>query len=385
MHSWRFHICSMSTLQQLRRSQHIATQVATDIRRGDNRFRHRRLPGSIPAKGTQLYLSSFMNRCSAQLVSIMPTNQCLVNSSFFSSTTVTTTTTTQPNSSTDEQVVNIPFNDSLLVTVSDDLVNIARNNSSLLHNLETRTIEESPDNDALHTAAPPIATSQLLTYEGKETYFQFDYRNHPPITCVPMQNLLRKIEATLHSAHLEPYGPYRGVATMKQNIERMEEGEKFRLGRGKSMRKLGVIAPIIYNPENLHGYIALSRALLRLLKDRHAIYGSGDTPVLTEMNWKKIGQGFFGPDSDICIKYKEAEDILRDLWFRGKNDRFTHLQFTHFRLLKKKREAAMQMPTEVDQSAENENEDGQHMPKPPRKKRSKRMAKRESEMEHDKT
>jgi hypothetical protein len=267
-----------------------------------------------------------------------------------------------------DEIKAIPKVESHHVMITDDLINIARHNSfavqrnrrkksptsdfiakykgAQLVDHEEQMDDEDDDNGegghynelehgdpSSHLSPPP-----LITYEGKETYFQFDYRNHKTEVKTAMKNLLEKIETTLLNAHLEPYDKFRGVGTIKQNIALMEEGVKFRLGRRRSLKKDGTVIPIRKRPQNITGYIQLKRALLRLLKDRHAIYSSGNTNTITELKWKKIGQGFFGPDSDICVKYVEAERMLCDLWFRGKSDVFDKKQKWHFRLVEKKKQ-----------------------------------------------
>ena len=265
-----------------------------------------------------------------------------------------------------DDIIVIPKIESHHVMITNDLIDIARHNSFAVQKTQSKESsisnflakykakeladdEEQMDDDygeADHGSeleggellSSNILPPPLITFEGRETYFQFDYRNHKTEVNEPMKNLLEKIETTLHDAHLERHAKFRGVGTIKQNIELMEEGVKFRMGRRRSMKKDGAVIPIRKRPENLTGYIQLKRALLRLLKDRHTIYTSGNTNTITELKWKKIGQGFFGPDSDICVKYKEAERMLRDLWFGGKSDIFHKLQKWHFRLVEKKKQ-----------------------------------------------
>jgi hypothetical protein len=153
----------------------------------------------------------------------------------------------------------------------------------------------------------------------------------------------------LYNAHLEPYGKFRGVATVRSNIENMKEGTKFRIGRKRSLTKLGVIQPLhVRRRFNLAGYTFLTRTILRLLKERHAIYSTGGTPVINELKWKNIGKSFFGPDSDICIRHRHVQVILRDLWFRGHSELFAHCHKWHFRRLKQREERALHPPEEID-------------------------------------
>jgi hypothetical protein len=322
------------------------------------------------------YLSLIYHHCTGTLSFHCTNYRCFTSITNGTDSIVEQATTTkQPlvSPTMKELVTTIPHDNSHLVTVSNDLVNIAIQNSLAVKNSRRRASsrhyndnvddtdsnrgyieslfdynegedddEGNDEDDSYEIDGDQTSTERmdlpLITYEGEETYFQFDYRNHTTAVNAPMSNLLRKIETTLFNAHLEPFGRYRGVATLKHNIEIMNEGVKFRLGRGRSLQKDGVIVPKRKKIQNTTGYIQLKRALLRLLKDRQAIYGSGNTNTITELKWKQIGRSFFGPDSDICISYQETEDILRDLWFRGKSDKFNHLQKWHFRLVQKKKE-----------------------------------------------
>jgi hypothetical protein len=345
-----------------------------------------------------------------------------MNNRYFTSTSGDTDSAAEPPSNMpqglvttnfDKLVTTLPYDDSHFVTVSDELVNLATENSlavrrsrrqaSVDHTNNNGVDEEShrgyidsilndknddegndenDSDDADDTDYDQTTTLvkgvPLITYEGEETYFQFDYRNHKTEINTPMSNLLRKIETTLHNAHLEPFGRYRGVGTLKSNIENMQEGERFRLGRGRSLKKDGVIVQLRRKKVNTTGFIKLKYALLRLLKDRQAIYGSGNTNTITELKWKQIGRSFFGPDSDICIKYKEAEGILRDLWFRGKSDKFNHLQKWHFRLVQKKKERLLHPRDPNEPITPKATKQKKYIPRQPSKNRflwdDKRMA-----------
>ena len=305
--------------------------------------------------------SQFHTRQSALFINVINRNTCRSSSTIVESNEQDTDDLQQDSRHDIDELKVIPKVESHHVMVTNDLIDIARHNSVTVqkyrlkvstkpdfltkyrgealtdHEEQMDDEDEGEENDVNkleHDGVPP----PLITYEGKETYFQFDYRNHKTEVNAPMKNLLEKIETTLYNTHLEPYEKFRGVATMKQNIELMEEGVKFRLGRRRSMTKDGGVMAIRKHPENVTGYIQLKRALLRLLKDRHSIYTSGNTNTITELKWKKIGQGFFGPDSDVCVKYNQAERMLRDLWFRGTSDIFNKLQKWHFRLVEKKKQ-----------------------------------------------
>jgi hypothetical protein len=272
------------------------------------------------------------------------------------------------------KLIAIPKVESHSVMISNDLVDFAERNSSAMQNLKQKGrstsdfcdeyklnewadhdkemdyddddyVEGDHDSGTYDGESPSnILPPPPFTFEGKETYFQFDYRNHKTEVNPTMKNLLNKIEKTIHNAHLEPYGKFRGVATIRLNIALMEEGEKFRLGRRKSWIKDGTLVPIRKWPPNLTGQIRLKRDFVRILKDRHTIYTAGNMNVLSELKWKKIGQGFFGPDSDICVKPADAVTMLRDLWFRGESNLFNKFQHWHFRLLEKKKKKDLLSP-----------------------------------------
>jgi hypothetical protein len=175
----------------------------------------------------------------------------------------------------------------------------------------------------------------------EETFFQWDYRNHPKIEGKNMNNLLNKIEATLNNAHLEPYGRQRGVATVLQNVMDMEVGEKFRLGRNKSFKKLKPINPWNEkeprpNPKkkkrrinNMLRPTQLCRSLFKLLNDRHAIYASGCTAEISALDEYCLGESFFGPTTHVRVSPRTAKLMLKELWLHGHSSTFNMFQKNH--------------------------------------------------------
>jgi hypothetical protein len=230
----------------------------------------------------------------------------------------------QPTEEEEQLEVRIPGTDSLVIMVSDELVDMVKQNSELIESQYKHRIEDEDYNNDL-IEPPPV-----IMYKDEATYFQFDYRNHPPITDVSMKNLLRKIEASLYRTHLEPYGRDRGVQTMAQNVESFKEGKMFRVG-SKSYNKHGTIEPVKKAEVKVNRY-----SLLRLLKERHTIYATGNHSRLATVDKNIIGKSFFGPESDINVLHKEAELLLRDLWFFGMSQRFNGLQRRHFSMENRK-------------------------------------------------
>jgi hypothetical protein len=223
----------------------------------------------------------------------------------------------------------IPGADSVVVLVSDDIVQMVQQNSQLMRHTLIRDAR-----DAKVTVNPSeneLMDIPLITYRARTTYFQFDYRNHDTPITESMQGLLRKIEATLENTDLEPFGKNRGLETMRQNITNLGEGEGYRI-KNRSLNKSGSIEPVKKFNLNLNRY-----ALMKLLKERHCIYATGVHERFGQLDFVELGRSFFGPDSDVEVRGWEAEEILSELWFRGTSSRFRGLQRRHFALLRRKK------------------------------------------------
>jgi hypothetical protein len=220
---------------------------------------------------------------------------------------------------------------SVVVIVNDNIVQMVRQNSELMKHTLVRDARDAQLRANVPALDGESADAPLFIYRARPTYFQFDYRNHDVPITVSMQGLLRKIEATLENADLEPFGKERGVETMKRNIENLAEGEGYRV-RNRSRNKLGSI-----QKAKKGTLLTLNRyALLKLLKERHCIYATGIHERLGQLNFVEIGRSFFGPESDVEVRGWEAEQILNELWFQGKSNRFQGLQRRHFAILRKK-------------------------------------------------
>ena len=230
-------------------------------------------------------------------------------------------TITQPNELVD---VRIPGRDSQVIMVSDSLVEMLQQNSAVVKARMPTLVE--PD-----TTEPMIGAVPLIMYKGKETYFQFDYRNHPPITDNDTKNLVRKIERALRNTHLEPIGTInRGVETMTMNIENLKEGEDFRLSR-RTYSKAGLFEPIhAIKPKTTRF------TLLKSLTERHALYATGNNPRFGSLKRNKLGQSLFGEDSEIEVLSRDVARILRNLWCFGECTMFNGLQRRHFAMKRRK-------------------------------------------------
>ena len=156
-----------------------------------------------------------------------------------------------------------------------------------------------------------------------------------------MKNLLQKIEATIHNAHLEPFGRARGVQTVRENIMYMEVGDKYRLGHKKSFTKGrlvlryqrgGLLPDYKRTNEQMRQRLRpkpLLRSIFKCLYERHAIHATGCTPALGIVDDRTLGESFFGPDTHITLNQIDAKLILRELWLHGHSSKFNKLQKNH--------------------------------------------------------
>ena len=231
------------------------------------------------------------------------------------------TTATLPKDIIDVQ---IPGRDSQVIMVSDNLMEMLQQNSDVIK-------ARMPKLEELETNEPMIGATPLILWRGEETYFQFDYRNHPPITAFDNKNLLRKIERVLRNIHLEPIGDKnRGVATMERNIENMKEGDDYRLSR-RTYNKTGLFEPINALKPKTTRY-----TLIKSLTERHALYATGNNWRFGGLKRNVLGQSLFGVDSEIEVKARDTATILRDLWCFGQSYMFDGLQRRHFAMKRRK-------------------------------------------------
>lgn len=236
-----------------------------------------------------------------------------------------------PPSEEEHQVVTapIPGSDSLVVLVNDDILQMVEQNCDLMKHTLIRDARDAKVN-VTALVDNEMREVPLITYKATPTYFQFDYRNHDAPLTESMQGLLRKIEATLENADLEPFGRNRGVETIKRNIENLREGDRYRI-RKRSRSKSGLIERKKKDKVNVNRY-----TLLKLLKERHCIYTTGTHERLGQLDQIVLGRSLFGPESDVKITSREVEQVLNELWFQGVSSRFRGLQRTHFALLRRK-------------------------------------------------
>ena len=217
--------------------------------------------------------------------------------------------------------------DSQVIMVSDNLIDMVQRNSELIKaSTSLSTLDESET-----TNEPWIGAVPLITYKGKETYFQFDYRHHPPIVNQDIKNLLRKIERVLRNIHLEPLGNFnRGVETMQKNVENMKEGEDYRVSR-KTYSTGGLFQLIDEEKPRTTRF-----SLLKTLTERHALYATGNNPKFGQLKKNVLGQSLFGTDSEVEVKASVTAIILRDLWCNGSSTMFEGLQRRHFAMKRRK-------------------------------------------------
>jgi hypothetical protein len=217
--------------------------------------------------------------------------------------------------------------------------------------------------------SPPPPTTLYDHFGPKELYFQWDYRNHPKVEHPNMIRLLKKIEVTLKDTHLEPFGTERGVETMRRNIESMENGTRFRLGRGKSLevgkRNLDLRRYTVNGVLKPHGKKLqrkmnimlrtrpLMKSLLKLLCDRHSVYASGYTSDLGVLSPKMIGQSFFGPKTKKKVNTKEAKVMLRQFWILGFSEEFNKMR----KIKRKRRYKRSNDDDDTDEDTDTEEEE----------------------------
>jgi hypothetical protein len=223
--------------------------------------------------------------------------------------------------------VRIPGRESQVIMVSDDMMKMLQQNAEIVKASIPKL--EEPDE-------PMIRAVPIIMYKGEEAYFQFDYRNHPPVTDNDTKNLIRKIERVLRNIHLEPIGDKdRGVETMRMNVENMADGEDYRLSR-RSYHKNGLFEPINAVPPKI-----TRKALLKTLTERHSLYVTKNNPRFGGLDRNKLGQSLFGEDSEVEVKARDVAAILHDLWCFGYSSFFNGLQRRHFAMKRRKEVKAM--------------------------------------------
>jgi hypothetical protein len=201
---------------------------------------------------------------------------------------------------------------------------------------------EGADDNATTQQTIQAPGTTIYHYKStEETYFQWDYRYHRKVKETNMINMLKKIETTLHNAHLEPYGKQRGVDTVRNNLLNLDVKEKFRLGRNKSLEKGKIIRKSGKNGlapdykvmhermKRLLRPMYLLRSMLKVLYERHAIYASGYTVELSKLDEYCLGESFYGYKTHIRMDHHTAKLILRELWLHGWSGKFNKLQKEH--------------------------------------------------------
>lgn len=190
----------------------------------------------------------------------------------------------------------------------------------------------------------PVEPPNMTIYHYKsteETYFQWDYRNHPEVKERNVVNTLIKINRTLKDAHLEPHGKQRGVDTVRNNILNLDVTEKFRLGRHKSLQKGKIsckstrdgVKPDYERMQRRMTKLlrpnSLLRSILKVIYERHAIYASDYTEQIAHLDPCCLGESFFGPETNVRVDYDTSRLMLRELWLHGHSGTFNKLQGKH--------------------------------------------------------
>ena len=189
----------------------------------------------------------------------------------------------------------------------------------------------------------------------RETFFQWDYRNHPRVKDVFMLGYLNEIALILKNVNLEPFGKYRGVETMRQNILNMELSARRRimtcLAYGKFVDKDMyqylmddvIIESLGKTLDKERQQKALSpgpmrRALFELLCHRHAIYASGRIFDLNSVSYDLLGKSFFGPNARVNLSARQVKLILKELWTLGVSQRMNVVHWNYYGDYKRNKE-----------------------------------------------
>ena len=175
----------------------------------------------------------------------------------------------------------------------------------------------------------PVPSAIIFQKTGKETFFQFDYRNAPPPANMKpnLASLLEKIQITLKDTEYEPYHNRRGCETLRTNIQNLPDGTKFRVGGAKkSAQKVG---DGYDKAVNVTTHRALRKSMFYLLWERHAIMTSGTTHDWKKLSSKAIGQSLLGPETRVVVDQRLGKEIIQELWIRGVSSKFNRLIKRH--------------------------------------------------------
>ena len=190
---------------------------------------------------------------------------------------------------------------------------------------------ESPTRNIKKFEVPDGPTPGPIIFQktNQETFFQFDYRNNPtPENIKPnLASLLQKIQITLKGTELEPYHNRRGCETLRNNINNLPDGAKFRAGGDKkSVKKVGEGYD---KAVNCTTHRALRKSMFYLLWERHAIMTSGTTHDWKKLTSKAIGQSLLGPDTRIVVDQRLGKEIIQELWIRGVSSKYNRIIKRH--------------------------------------------------------
>jgi hypothetical protein len=191
---------------------------------------------------------------------------------------------------------------------------------------------ETPKRDIKRFPVPdgPPPGPILLRKTREEAFFQFDYRNVPAPTNMKAElaALLEKIQLTMKDTELEPYHSRRGCETLRNTIDNLPDGAKFRVGGNgkKSAQKVG-------DGYNKAIYVtthrALRKSMFHLLWERHAILTSGTTHDWNKLSSKLIAQSLLGPETRLQVDPRLGKEIIQELWIRGISSKYNRLVQRH--------------------------------------------------------